>query len=64
MLILTRKPQQSITLSNVYDKEGNALPPITVVLLANDGHQAKIGFHADQSITIVRDELNKIDSAG
>ena len=49
MLVLTRKSNQSVVLG--HDLE------VRVTVLSVDGQFVKIGFEADSSINIVREEL-------
>ena len=49
MLVLTRKPRQSVVIGK--DEK------ITVTLLEITKHHARIGFSADASVPIMREEL-------
>jgi carbon storage regulator len=49
MLILTRKPEQSIIIDN----------DIRVTVLAVDGDRVKIGIHAPANVAIVREEVQQ-----
>lgn len=49
MLVLTRKPNQSV----VIGLEGG----VTITLLELNKHFARIGFQADRSVSIMREEL-------
>ncbi|MCL1043416.1 carbon storage regulator [Shewanella marisflavi] len=53
MLILTRVEGESLYLDNIYDANGNQLPPIEVINMGKNS----IGVHADKSITILRSEI-------
>ncbi|QYJ99757.1 carbon storage regulator [Shewanella psychrotolerans] len=53
MLILTRAEGESLYLDNIYDVDGNQLPPIEVINMGKNS----IGVHAANSITILRAEI-------
>lgn len=53
MLTLTRLEGESLELSNIYDAEGNELPPIVVCHVKAN----KIGIHADHTVKILRSEI-------
>ncbi|QYJ92061.1 carbon storage regulator [Shewanella spartinae] len=54
MLILTRAEGESLYLDNIYDADGNQLPPIEVINMGKNS----IGVHAANSITILRSEVH------
>lgn len=66
MLILTRKPSESITITAQGEpatskisgqlKDGTR---IEITVLEVKGNQVKIGIQAPRSVTILRDELNQ-----
>ena len=64
MLILTRRPGESIQLSLSLDLDPSltvgelfARGPVTLTVLAVRGDQVRVGLEADRSISIARSEL-------
>ncbi|MPY22528.1 carbon storage regulator [Shewanella psychropiezotolerans] len=53
MLILTRKPNSSITITNVYDENGQKLQDIEINIYSDN----RIGIVADGSVDIYRSEI-------
>ncbi|EDP99992.1 carbon storage regulator [Shewanella benthica] len=53
MLILTRKPNSSITITNIYDENGQKLEDIEINIYSDN----RIGIVADRSIDIYRSEI-------
>ncbi len=57
MLILTRRPGESILIDNPTGAIDCAAEPITVTVLGIKGNQVRIGIEALADITILREEL-------
>ena len=57
MLILTRRPNESLVITTVDGQE------IEVVILGVKGNQVRLGIAADESIEILRTELLDSDAA-
>ncbi|WP_195742867.1 carbon storage regulator [Shewanella woodyi] len=57
MLILTRKANSSLILTNIYDKDGQPLKDIEVHLY----HDNRVGIDAAPSIDIYRSEILDLD---
>lgn len=53
MLILTRKPNSSITITNIYDENGQQLQDIEINVYSDN----RIGIVADGSVDIYRSEI-------
>lgn len=53
MLTLTRSEGESLYLDNIYDADGNRIPPIIIKHVDKN----KIGIAADKSVKIFRSEL-------
>lgn len=53
MLILTRKPNSSITITNIFDEHGQQLKDIEINVYSDN----RIGIEADGSIDIYRSEI-------
>ena len=53
MLILTRKPNSSITITNIFDENGQQLKDIEINVYSDN----RIGIEADGSIDIYRSEI-------
>ncbi len=53
MLILTRKPNTSIILTNVFDEKGQQLKDIEINVYSDN----RIGIEADTSVDIYRSEI-------
>ncbi|RTR38396.1 carbon storage regulator [Shewanella canadensis] len=53
MLILTRKTNTSVTITNVYDENGEPLKDIEINIYADN----RIGIDADSSVDIYRSEI-------
>ncbi|SQH77742.1 conserved protein of unknown function, might belong to Carbon storage regulator homolog [Shewanella benthica] len=53
MLILTRKPNSSITITNIYDENGQKLEDIEINIYSDN----RIGIVADRSVDIYRSEI-------
>ncbi|WP_299791814.1 carbon storage regulator [uncultured Shewanella sp.] len=57
MLILTRKTNTSVIITNIYDKNGNQLKDIEINIYPDN----RIGIDADSSIDIYRSEILQLD---
>ncbi|WP_394230203.1 carbon storage regulator [Shewanella colwelliana] len=53
MLTLTRLEGESLYLDNIYDADGNEIPPIVVKRVDKN----RIGIEADYSVRILRSEI-------
>ncbi|QFU21889.1 carbon storage regulator [Shewanella eurypsychrophilus] len=53
MLILTRKPNSSIIITNIFDENGQQLKDIEINVYSDN----RIGIEADGSIDIYRSEI-------
>lgn len=53
MLILTRRPSESVTMRTANNEE------IVVTVLGIKGNQVRLGFDASKSVTINREEIQR-----